>query len=153
MYFESIPHRTEEVSCAAEAARKIRSGHTASFIALIWKNSRGERVAAVDDGGLNDPWSEVAVINVDTNRQLESITFPWCSDEQAARFLLECQDDAGLSDRPANLPLDGEGESIKSIFTCACCGTGFKSTLAEQRPHDQDCGYGYCPACVTQCAV
>lgn len=153
MYYESIPHRSQEVSSPEEAARMIRSGTVMSFIALIWKNSRGERIAAVDDGGIDDSWGEVAVINLDTNRQLESITFPWCTDEEAAKLLRECQDDKGLSDRPANLPLDGGGESNHSLFTCGCCGKGFKSTIDEQRIHDQDVGYGCCSSCLKQFAA
>ena len=151
MYYESVPHKSVPVSSPEEAARRIKSGREMSFHALIWKNSRGERIAAVDDGGIDDSWGEVAVINLDTNRQLESITFPWCSEEQAARHLADCQDDAGLSSRPANLPLDGGGEEIPSVFTCSCCGEGFKSTITEQKPHDQD--QGYCQSCVKQCAA
>ena len=149
MFFESVQHESRPVADAAEAARLIKSGAVMDFHALIWKNTKGQRIAAVNDGGIDDSWSEVAVINLDTNRQLESITFPWCSDEEAARFLLECQDDKGLSDRPANLPLDGSGEGVPAAFTCGCCGTGFTSTIAEQRPHDQDEGYGYCPRCLS----
>jgi hypothetical protein len=149
MYYQSVSHKSVPVSSAQEAARRIKSGREMSFHALIWKNSTGQRIAAVDDGGLDDSWGEVAVINIDTDRQLESITFPWCSDEEAARYLMECQDSAGLSNRPANLPLDGAGEDKPAAFTCGCCGDGFTSTIAEQRPHDQDEGYGYCPRCIS----
>lgn len=150
MYYESIQHRSRPVENAEVAAYLIKSGPLPSFEAPVWKNSRGQRIAAVDDGGLDDPWGEVAVINIDTDRQLESITFPWCSAAEAAEYLKECEDDAGLSDRPANLKLDGSGENIPSVFTCGCCGEGFKSTLTEQRPFDQDAGYGYCPRCISR---
>ena len=149
MFYESVQHQSRPVADAAEAARLIKAYDARSFVALFWKNTKGPRIAAVDDGGLDDSWGEVAVINLDTNRQLESITFPWCTDEEAARFLLECQDDDGLSDRPANCPLDGAGEDTPAAFTCGCCGTSFTSTIAEQRPHDQDEGYGYCPRCLS----
>lgn len=33
-------------------------------------------------------------------------------------------------------------------FTCGCCGAGFMSTYEEQRVHDQDEGFGFCPGCL-----
>lgn len=154
MYYEAISHAAVPVESAADAARRIKSGKAMSFQALIWNNTKGERIAAVADGGLDDPWGEVAIINLTTNRQLESITFAWIDTEaEAIRYLEECQDDAPLSDRPAKLPLDGEGENRPANFECGCCGEGFTSTIAEQRVHDQDEGFGYCPKCVTQSAA
>ena len=150
MYYESRQHQSRPVADAAEASRIIKSGQVVDFHALIWKNAKGQSIAAVNDGSIDDPWSEVAVINLDTNRQIESITFPWCSDEEAARYLLECQEEEELHRSPANLPLDGQGKDQPSTFSCACCGTGFTSTIAEQAPHDQDHGFGYCPSCLKQ---
>ena len=146
MYYEAIPHVTVEVNSAAVAARRIRAGEAPSYAALIWRNSRGERVAAVADGGLDHPWAEVAVINVDTKRQLESITFAWIDDETTAiGYLQGCEDDHGLG--ACHLPLDKEGQDALVYFTCSCCGEGFKSTIKEQKVHDLDQGYGLCPSC------
>jgi hypothetical protein len=148
MYYEAVPHASVPVANAAEAARKIRSGKgLLCFHALIWKNSRGERIAAVADGGLDNPWAEVAVINVDTSRQLESITFAWIDDETTAiGYLQGCEDSHGLG--ACHLPLDHAGNDRPATFICSCCGTGFKSTIQEQRVHDQDQGYGYRPDCL-----
>jgi hypothetical protein len=149
MFYEAISHTSVPVDSAADAARRIRSREARSFDALIWKNSQGQRIAAVADGGLNSPWGEVAVINLDTNRQLDSITFAWIDTEaEAISHLEKCQDSAPLGDSPANLPLDGEGDQRPADFECGCCGTNFTSTIADQRIHDQDEGFGYCPSCL-----
>ena len=148
MHYEAISHATMNVDSAADAARRIRSGQEPSYNALIWQNTKCERIAAVADGGLNHPWGEVAVINITTNRQLESITFAWIeTEDEAIRYLEKCQDSDPLGDSPANLPLDGEGDNIPAYFQCGCCGTSFTSTIAEQRAHDQDEGYGICHEC------
>lgn len=150
MYYESISHTTVEVASAADAARRIRSREVRSFDALVWRNAAGQRVAAVADGGLNHPFGEVAVINLDTDRQIESITFAWIDDEaEAIRYLEECQESQGNpAARPARLPLDGALEDTPARFECACCGSFFTSTIASQRVHDQDEGFGHCPRCV-----
>ncbi len=149
MYYESISHTTVEVPSAASAALRIRSRQLRSFDALIWRNAAGQRVAAVGDGGLDNPFGEVAVINLDTNRQVESITFAWIEDEATAiRYLEECQESQGNPQgRPVRLPLDGTLEDAPAFFTCGCCGDRFKSTIAKQRIHDQDEGFGHCPEC------
>jgi hypothetical protein len=91
----------------------------------------------------------VAVINLDTNRQLDSITFAWIDTEaEAISYLEKCQDSAPLGDSPANLPLDGNGDDSPADFECGCCGDNFTSTIADQRIHDQDEGFGYCPSCL-----
>lgn len=78
MYYESIQHRTVECANAEEAAMKIRKGNVCSCDALVWRSSvDGQRLAAVGDGGLDSPFAEVAVINLDTGIQIESITFAW----------------------------------------------------------------------------
>ena len=149
MYYEAISHTTVEVPSAAEAARRIRSRQVRSFDALVWRNAAGQRIAAVGDGGLDHPFGEVAVINLDTDRQVESITFAWIdTDAEAIRYLEECQESQGHPDgSPANLPLDGSMEDAPAGFTCACCGEWFTSTIAKQRIHDQDEGFGHCREC------
>jgi hypothetical protein len=149
VYYESIPHTSFPVASATAAAHRIRTGQAASFHALIWRNSRQERIAAVADGGLDHPWFEVAVLNLDTQRQLESITFGWIQqDALAAACLVSCQESPGLSARPISLPMDGAGLDVPSQFDCSCCGEIFRSTIAEQQPHGLDEGHGYCPACL-----
>jgi hypothetical protein len=148
MYYESVQHCSRPVENAEVAAYLIKSGRLMSSEAPVWKNSAGQRIAAVNDGGIDSPWFEVAVINLDTDRQLDSITFGWCSAAEAAQYLIEAQDSKPLSDRSASLPIDGGGEDARTTFTCGCCGEGFTSTIAEQRIHDQDEGYGFCPSCL-----
>lgn len=151
MYYESIQHRTVECANAEEAAMKIRKGNVCSCDALVWRSSvDGQRLAAVGDGGLDSPFAEVAVINLDTGIQIESITFAWIKDDsEAVKYLKECETDPCPLGK-ARLPLDGCGEDQKTTLTCGCCGEGFKSTIAEQRPFDQDEGYGYCPRCISR---
>lgn len=150
MYYESIQHTGVEVDSAEAAGERIRTHDVTSNTALIWRNSRGERIAVVGDGGLDSPFFEVAVINLDLDRQIESITFGWIKPEEYGRELKDCEDDAPLSDRPARLPLDGSREDSPCAFTCSCCGEGFRSTINEQRRFDQDEGYGHCPSCIQQ---
>jgi hypothetical protein len=91
----------------------------------------------------------VAVIRLDVQPpiQIESITFSWCDLNQAIGHLRECETTDFRMGETA-LPLDGLGEAIPAKFECGCCGQWFESTLAEQRPYDQDAGFGICPDCV-----
>ncbi len=151
MYYESITHRSVPVADAAAAATLIRSGHAASFDALIWTNSSGQRIAAVADGGLDKPWFEVAVIALDADRQIESITFGWIRSDSQAIAALQAAENAPvhLHKSPAALPLDGAGEDDPTDFTCGCCGDVFESTIRQQRIWDQDEGYGIGPCCAS----
>ncbi len=150
MYYESRDHTlTEEPVSLEEACRLVKTGTIMSYRIPWWRNSAGQRVGLVDDSYIDCTFSEVAVINLDTMRQLESITFAWCETvEKCQTHVAACQDSAGY--RTAALTIDGVGQERTSTFTCSCCGTGFKSTLKLQRKYDQDSGYGYCDPCRAQ---
>ncbi len=147
MYYEAISHRSVPVESAIEAATRIHEGNVYSCDALIW--SAGDRkMCVVADGGLDHPWSEVAVIDLNRKLQIESITFGWIDTlDEKIQHLVECETTEFVM-REARLPLDSEGESNLSYFTCSCCGSSFKSTIQEQRVFDQDEGYGKCPKCL-----
>ena len=154
MYYESRDHRTRPVSSAAEAAALIVRNQAAIYDALTW-TANGRTLCAVDDGHIDRPWSEVAVIRLDGERpvQIESITFAWLEGEEGQRILegaryLERCEVTDFAMGPTAFPLDGNGYDVPATFACGCCGAGFRSTLAEQGTYDQDAGFGICPACV-----
>lgn len=148
MYYESIKHVTRKVSGAAEAAEIIDSHDALSYEALVWEGG-GRTLAAVADGGLNNPWAEVAVIRLDVDPpvQIESITFAWIDglDNKIAE-LKSCEITEFKMGR-TSLPLDGAGEDRIAGFICGCCGEWFTSTIREQERFDQDEGYGICESC------
>lgn len=156
MYFEARSHVLVPVADAAAAVHMVHSGRIdatqqlGEFHCPCWRNAAGQRVALVSDTHIDDgDFAECAVVNLDTRRQLESITFAWCDDEATKlRYVEGCENHPGggrevivpCGDNPAD-------HEVLARFTCSCCGEGFKSTLREQLPHDQDSGYGHCPAC------
>lgn len=142
MYYAARQHITKPVINAVDAARIISTGQASTLDALIWRNTRNERIAAVDDGHIDDPWGEIAIINLDRNIQIESITF---DQTRLGEWFTECEDyeEGGIS----NLPLDGSNEDTRTIFECSCCGSHFYSTLTIQKRYDQDAGYGRCEKC------
>lgn len=153
MYYESREHRTRPVASAAEAATLILSGRAAIFDALTWTGNN-RRLCAIDDGCIDRPWSEVAVIRLDTEKplQIESITFAWLGDDEGKRLLegvryLEKCEVTDFAMGETAFPLDGNGTELIAWFSCGCCGENFRSTLAIQRIFDQDAGYGICPEC------
>ena len=82
MYFEARTHEILEVADAAAAVRAVCSSSVSHYQCPTWRNAKGERVALVDDSSINNlDFGECAVVNLDTKRQLESITFAWCKDE------------------------------------------------------------------------
>jgi len=147
MYYESISHRSVPVASAIDAATCIHELRAFSCDALIWSTGN-RRFCVVADGDLDHPWSEVAVIDLNESVQIESITFAWVKTlEEKIQHLVECET-TEFRMRKALLPLDGEGESKKVMFTCSCCGKEFQSTIKEQWVFDQDDGYGKCPKCI-----
>ncbi len=149
MYYQAESHRTRMVADADEAARIIHIGALMGFEALTWTAPNGRRLAAVSDGGINNPWGEVAVIQVDVEPpvQIESITFGWIDDiETKARYLRECET-TDFFMWQTSLPLDGQGEEKPARFTCGCCGEGFVSSISQQKKYDKDAGFGMCQRC------
>ena len=157
MYFEARSHVLVPVAHAAAAVRMVHSGRIdatqqlGEFHCPCWLNAAGQRVALVSDTSIDDAnFAECAVVNLDTRRQLESITFAWCDNEaEKVRYVEGCENDAGLSDDDVAVPFgDNPADlDIPADFTCSCCGESFTSTLRQELPHDQDSGYGHCPAC------
>jgi|GEM_PF-1898602 hypothetical protein len=153
MYFETTMHATREVESAQLAARiiKLHDG-LRDFDALIWTAPNGRRLALVADNHCNNPWLEVAVIDLDRNCQIESITAGWCdTTEQLQSYFEECETTDQVFRQDIRLPLDGQNDDAPATFECGCCGTDFESTYAEQRKFDQDNGYGICPVCRPLC--
>lgn len=146
MYFETTMHETMPVENAAEAARRIKAHERRDFDAFVW-TAHGRRLAVVADNHCNDPWLEVAVIDLDRGLQLESITAAWCNEQQLRGYFKQCETDDFVFRRNVRLPLDGENGDTPASFECGCCGTDFQSTYAQQRCFDQDNGYGICPKC------
>lgn len=147
MYFETTMHETMPVENAAEAARRIKAHESRDFDAFIW-TAHGRRLAVVADNHCNDPWLEVAVIDLDRGLQLESVTAAWCNEEQLRGCFEECETDDFVFRRNVRLPLDGENGDTPASFECGCCGEDFQSTYAQQRRFDKDYGYGVCSKCV-----
>lgn len=151
MYFETTMHETVHVESAAEAARRIKAHETRDFDAYTWTAPSGRRLAVVADNHCNNPWLEVAVIDLDRSYQLESITAGWCdTDTELKGYFEKCETGDFVFRREIRLPLDGKDDDAPADFECGCCGEGFESTLREQRKYDQDNGYGQCPSCVAR---
>lgn len=150
MYFESIEHTSIPVANATEAVHLIHTGKCQTFECPVWKNKSGQKVALVNDTDINSPsFAEVAVINIDTMQQYESISFAWCKSEQKKLdFILGCENNQPQLQRTTNLPIDGQGNETTASFTCGCCGETFNSTIKKQKKFDQDSGYGICNNCV-----
>ena len=147
MYFETTMHTTRPVENALAAAELIKTHDVRDSDALTWANN-GRLLAVVADNHCNDPWLEVAVIDMQRNCQIESITAAWCnSTEDLARHFVTCETTDFIFRTNVTLPLDNHNADTPASFQCGCCGTFFKSTYAEQRQYDQDNGYGICPDC------
>ncbi len=139
---------------AAEAAQLIKTNKVNSYQAITYPAKTYGFIFIVPNGGINDPFLEVAVIHDrDGNRTLiESITAGWIDEvEELEKHFIDSEG-SGFS-RPSSLllttdtDLDSKKATQKAHFICGCCGDGFTSTIQEQEKHDQDAGYGICPRC------
>lgn len=148
MYFETTMHTSKPVETAAIAAQLIKEHTVRDFEALIWTAPNGRRLAVVADNHCNNPWLEVAVIDMDRSVQIESITAGWCDNaHQLSTYFENCETTDFLMRSDISLPLDGRGGDTLADFECGCCGESFESTYEKQRRFDQDNGYGICPSC------
>ncbi len=148
MYFEARQHTTLPVINAEEAATRIHSGQVNCYDALTWTATNGRRLTVVADHHIDDIWKEVAVIDLDRQVQIESITFGWIEGlAEKIQYLKNCETTDYVFRNSVSLPLDGDKEDQPAEFECGCCGDGFISTIAKQRVFDQDCGFGICPGC------
>jgi len=148
MYYEARQHASQPVANAEEAATRIHNGQVNDYDALTWAATNGRRLAVVADHHIDNMWKEVAVIDLDRQVQIESITFGWIEDlAEKIQYLKNCETTDYVFRNSISLPLDGNGETQPAEFECGCCGEGFMSTIAEQQRFDQDAGYGICLSC------
>ena len=92
--------------------------------------------------------TELAILDMDSMTQIESLTIDWVKNGKLKSILKCCEEP--YSQNPTGLTIGEDNKIIgqpKSYFTCGCCGTDFKSTHKEQAIHDQDMGYGICDEC------
>ena len=146
MYYEARTHTSHPVSGPEEAVRLIHEGKLTSNRVPIWTNESGDRIALIPDGHIDDPFLEIAVIDLDVALQYESLTFGWMkSFEEKLKYVVEAAKPGWH--RVCAIPsLDGKDFERTAWFECGCCGERFRSTLAKQLPFDQDAGFGICPA-------
>jgi hypothetical protein len=147
MYFEARSHRTVNVADPAAAVRLIHARDLHINLCPVWLNAEGQRLALADDSHIDSAWLEVALINLDTHEQVESLTFGWCGSEVEKLKLVLDSLKAPAMRKNVTLPIDGTGHEAIAPFTCGCCGTEFNSTIKEQARFDQDSGFGICPSC------
>jgi hypothetical protein len=149
MYFESRNHESVPVNGPAEAVKLIHSRRINVQQAPVWKSSKGNhRIALVDDSHIDDAWVEVALVNLDTREQLESLTLAWRKTEaEKLQLLLESLESDFVFRKDITCPMDGGAQDSLANFTCGCCDERFPSTIQAQRRFDQDAGYGICPSC------
>jgi hypothetical protein len=148
MYFETTMHSRTNVASPDEAAKRIHEGQVRDYDCFVWRAADGREIAVVADNHCNNPWMEVAVVDLTNRTQLESITMGWIDDEsEKARYLRECETQDFKMKTGVKIPMDGEHGNVKAQFECGCCGKSFTSTYEKQRKFDQDNGYGMCASC------
>ena len=150
MYFESRMHSAINVADAAEAVRLINTGKASgAYHVPVWRNKNGHRIALVDDSHINRAWQEVAVVNLDTKEQYESLTFAWMKTEaEKLNYVMKAENGDTVCSTNVTVAIDGENADTTASFECSCCGESFESTIAKQKGYDQDAGYGYCLDCI-----
>lgn len=82
---------------------------------------------------------------------LESITVPWCKDNELIGFVRSFQNVSAMKETYGlsfDNPVKVNDADTQVYFDCGCCGSGFRSTIRIQAKFDQDSGYGICPDCV-----
>ncbi|MBB3125251.1 hypothetical protein FHS04_002795 [Mesoflavibacter sabulilitoris] len=150
MYYESRINQIKEISNLSiqeqiECIKSLGIGKAIKIDNIIWVNDETPH----GTGG----YEAAVLIEKDSNYyQFESITIPWCSDEDIEEFINDFKNESIINKKyyfnidkatPKNL---NNKESL-NWFICACCGKGFKSTIKIQSQYDQDAGFGYCSDC------
>jgi Zn finger protein HypA/HybF involved in hydrogenase expression len=146
MYYESRIHKKRPVKDVAEAAAIIKSGKFYSYEALIVD----DRYAFVDDSSIHGTGvSEIAVIDIVEDKQLESITAGWIDDVNELEYYFRKAIEGDFVIRSgANLSFSKEDiNKNKVAFECGCCASYFKDYHKNQVKYDQDQGFGICPNC------
>jgi hypothetical protein len=154
MFFETVEHELVECSDARQAALWIKGKETITdrqspglWQVPVWTAPNGHTIAAVADNvGADDAWGEAAIIDLTTNKQIESITVAWCDVEELVEYFTTVHDSEIVMKNPADLPMIGAVRGT-AHFQCGCCGDDFESTIAEQKRFDRDAGYGICDDC------
>ena len=144
MYFENrIASEVFSVKSAENVVKLLNHGYNASMI-----NDSGDKIIFVDDGGLDQPFFEVAVINQTQSHQVDSITWDWV-EEDAAKINLVNKvlntDFQMYPNRSHSVPLTiDDMRHNKAWYSCSTCGEIFVSTYDEQCEYDLYFGIGYC---------
>lgn len=148
MYFEARAHVSFPVADAAAAVAFMVGPAFISNQCPVWTNANGHLLHGVE---VNHRNLHRHVVDVAVGNQcyaVESLTFGWMKDtDEKIGYVQECESDSTFT-RKVTLCIDGQGSGALVTFECSCCGTGFKSTIAEQAPRDQDAGFGHCPGCI-----
>lgn len=130
--------------------RKDGSPHKAFLFSdvLFTFEHNGKNFGFANDESNCNGITELAILDVDQMTQIESLTIGWVKGDKL-KSILECCDNP-YSQKKTGLKIEEDNTITgqkKIIFTCGCCGSGFKSTYKEQAKFDQDTGYGICPEC------
>lgn len=150
MYFESRKHELKECESIPELLNTLKN--SPDYIVPVIKNNKGESVAFVADGHIDNIRLEIAIINLSTQTQTESWNFGWVKDNSESILINTVKDlieNKYIFRKNVILPLYDNSTTLKhkSDFTCRCCGKTFQSTIQYQEQFDQDNGFGICPEC------
>ena len=148
MYYESRLSHVRNIDHLSlnQQARKIKNlyiGQALQIGNVIWVNDANPSGTGI---------TEAAVLyqSEDKTVQFESITVDWCSESEIKIFIREYENIEYLKSEYHITELEGiafNSQQQLTWFDCGCCGSGFQSTIADQRKFDQDAGYGICPNC------
>jgi hypothetical protein len=91
---------------------------------------------------------EVAVVNAEENKKVESITVSWLKDtKETYTYFLDAitrNENCGA----VKVPMSREDfKNILVEFECGCCGNFFEDEFENQEKYDQDTGFGICLDC------
>jgi len=142
IHFQSRSYQLVQFDSPEELSKSLNY-NTPDYQAPYVLNEKGHKIAFCPYGHIDNSWQEVAVINVDLEIQLESITWAWVNPSRYLEYVLES---ISLT-KPIAENLELQNDSKQSWFTCGSCGSAFMSTLKKQKEFDQDSGYGYCLKC------
>lgn len=126
--------------------RPERAGLYTNVIFIF--DHEGKKFGFANDESNCEGITELAILDITNNTQIESLTIGWVKGDKLESILDCCnnpfsQSKTGITfDKDYNITSQPE-----SGYTCGCCGSWFKSTWKIQNKFDQDSGYGICPSC------
>lgn len=148
MYYESRSNSISDISDKTideqiQALKTIGIGKGYIIGNSLWIND-------ANPSGCGGKEAAVLLIRNNSYFSFESITIPWCKDDEIKDFITEFQNveetiKAYSIDLTKATVLNNTDALV--FFDCGCCGSGFKSTIKEQVQFDQDSGFGICPSC------